>query len=379
MDIQVENILIRDDANSGEPIWDEWLLYEDIKKFTRFYNDFVNKFRDTLNDFDYICSLGKSGFPLASKLAIDLRKPLIVSSMAEFIYENKTYLLGVGTDDDLTNKKIACIDSHCRTGGSIKQFQNLINLKKINCAVNFVLFDCSESERGKDLKIQSLFKWKDLSKSIQGKISPERLNDTHFWMKDDQYWLTSLSPEMIELNTFPDKCNSSFEELFLEQKTKNLFCTDGFIKPLDLYKHIDIFESFIQKIIIRIINQNISVDTFVAGSVAAIPIAFNLACTLKKNYPEKDIKFVFLMNESYQYYQAKLKGREGIMLCDDTIFSGGLLYAIYKVLLDNGSHGNLKGIITFFNSLAFPKEGKRYINTILSENPQLLLLSGISV
>ncbi|MCK9418235.1 MAG: phosphoribosyltransferase [Nitrospirae bacterium] len=373
------NTVIRKDYSNGEKIWDEWFFYENVFSFIDVYEKFYDKYYKLTDKFDYICSLGKSGYPLAAKLAFDSKKPLLISSMSEFIYEDRTFILGLPPESanfSVKGKKIFCVDSHTRTGGTIRLANNLITNRQVKHIEYAVLFDCIEDEKHKKsyLKsIKSLYDWETLHKPLNQMVDKSRMLNDDFWMKEDKYWLTYIKTENLKDNvqTLPE---INVTTILTPEESKK-FITADYINPLDLYLDPKLYSTFINRLLDQLIN--VDIDTFVALSVASIPIAFNLAIEQQKRFKTKKVKFIFLMNEPLQYYREKMADATGILLCDDVIVSGGLLYAVANLLIGENNNKKVKIIATFFHSLQFPSAGRWYLSSVINQT-KAKYIAGIS-
>lgn len=360
----IKNI-VRKDKSLDKYIWDEWCLYKDIKNFLKVYEKFYLKFCETAKKYDYICSVGKSGFPLAAKFSFDIKKPLIISSLSEYIYEGRTFVLGVPPDVDIKNKKVFCIDSHTRTGGSIELADKLLKSRNIKDVDYFVLFDCRDFQNRK-LHINSLYKWNEIEPQLLEFVPANRISDDEFWMKEDKYWLMSVNPQKWDLpsNDIPPK---SSKQIVLMEEKYSQFMKDGKIEPLQLYMDPDAFHLFIEKCMTEI--KGAGIDTIIAASVTAIPIAFVLSTELNSCSNQ----FIFIMNESIDYYNNILSKTKAIALCDDVMLSGGLLYAIAKLLIGENYYDKIKFLITIFNLTQFPESGRKYIRYLIAKASPVFL------
>jgi len=233
----IENI-VRKDETLDKYIWDEWCLYKDINNFLKVYEQYYSMFFEKVKEFDYICSVGKSGFPLAAKFAFDVKKPLIISSLSEYIYDGRTYVLGIPPDIDLNNKKIFCIDSHIRTGGSIELADKLLKSRLTKEVDYFVLFDCRDDLKNSKLHINSLYKWNEIEPPLLELVTRERISEDEFWMKEDKYWLMNVDPEKWELPS-GDVTQKSFKQTIIMKDEYRKFIKDGKIEPLKLYMEPD--------------------------------------------------------------------------------------------------------------------------------------------
>lgn len=355
---EIINKIIRVDGDLDDFIWDEWYLYKDVNSFLTIYEEFYSSFNKIVKEFDYICSIGKSGFPLAAKFAFDVKKPLIISSLSEYIYDGRTFVLGIPPDVDVKNKKIFCIDSHVRTGGSIELANTLLQNRYSKEVSFFVLFDCRASHNV-ERPINSLYKWKEIEPSlINSGVQATRILDDEFWMKEDKYWLMDVASEEWELseNVIPQK---SAKEIVIMQEKFSQFQHNDKIEPLKLYMEPDAFHLFIEKCIEEI--KDSGVDFFIAASVSAIPMAFVLSSQLKR----AGIQFLFIMNEPKKYYSNELKEAKGIALCDDVLSTGGLLYAIANLLIDDAKN-KVKFVITICDLNQFPEIGRKYIHYLIN-------------
>ena len=361
----VENIIRKDD-NLDEYIWDEWSLYKDVNFFLKIYKEYHLKFNERAKEFDYICSVGKSGFPLAAKFAFDIKKPLIISSLSEYIYDGRTFVLGIPPDVDIKNKKIFCVDSHVRTGGSIELADKLLKSRYTKEVCFSVLFDCRDSQSLKP-HINSLYKWKEIERSLlELGVSSDRILDDEFWMKEDKYWLMSVDPEKWEL-PFDTTFQKPAKLIVTMENQCNHFTKNGTIEPLQLYMEPDAFHLFIEKCITEI--KDAEIDVFVAASVTAIPMAIVLLTELNRSGSQ----FLFIMNEPVEYYKSILSKAKAIALCDDVMLTGGLLYAIANLLIGENFKDKIKFIITICDLEQYPQSGRKYINYLINQASPVLL------
>ncbi len=361
----VETIIRRDQTDPETYVWDEWLFYENLYSFSKVYADFLSVSKTDAKTFDYVCSLGKSGFPLAAKLAYDLDKPLIISSLSEFIFQNRTFVLGLPPDLDIKGKTLFCVDSHTRTGGTIDLFERLIKTKMPGRVKYSVIFDCREGKASHHHEVRSLYRWKAVESSLLRVVPPARIKDPSFWMKEDRYWLTYVSLDSWVLGCPPEGAIPA-PILALEESEAITLTEKGQVEPLRLFLQPDVWKGFTKRVL-ELVGDN-RADTVVALSVAAIPLAFILSALLHESSPDKRVRFLFLMNEPPEYYAKRLEDSQGVLLCDDAVLTGGLLYAVHSLLL-KGEKEKTKNIITIFDSAQFPEEGRKYLKVVLSDSP----------
>jgi adenine/guanine phosphoribosyltransferase-like PRPP-binding protein len=372
------NKIVRKDYYSDDLIWDEWFFYEDAKSVLDIYSYFYEVIKKTTHKFDYVCSLGKSGFPLASKLAFDVRKPLLISSMSEFIYEDRTFILGLPPESsniEIENKLLLAVDSHTHTGGTIRLADNLIKTRNIKDIEYAVIYNCIDSEEKKleNKSIHALYAWENIREALTHIVGKKRIKENDFWMKEDKYWLTYVSTEAWKTDVLSDSEASA--KALLSDEDGHHFIKSGYITPLNLYLNPSLFHKLIENTLKELEDQDI--DTFVALSVSSIPLAFILALEQQKRKSDKNIKFYFLMNEPDEYYRAKLNASQGILICDDIMISGGLLYAATKLLLEKSNSHKLKVILTLFDCKQFPSRGRRYLNSVIAST-RAKYLAGLS-
>jgi hypothetical protein len=211
-----------------------------------------------------------------------------------------------------------------------------------------------------------LYGWKAVKDSLLKVVRPDRVKDPTFWMKDDRYWLTYVSP-----NEWASECSAAGRipapTLALEEGEAITLTKQGQVQPLWLFLKPHIWKRFTNNVL-GLMGDN-RADTVVALSVAAIPLAFTLSFLLHESAPERGVRFLFLMNELPEYYAQRLENREGVVLCDDAVLTGGLLYAVHSLLL-KGKKEKTKNVITIFDSVQFPEEGRRYLKFVLSDSPE---------
>jgi adenine/guanine phosphoribosyltransferase-like PRPP-binding protein len=375
----LKRYIIRKDDISEKDIWDEWKIYEDINYFSKVYKLFKNRFSEALSASNYICSLGKSGLPLAAKLAFDTGKPLIIFSVSEFVKEERTFIMGIPNDKiDLSGANIFCADSHLRTGGTVSLADSILKSYHIDKIKYAVMFDTSEKpDVTEGIDVYSLMRWPDIIDYLQ--ISEDRIAEDDFWMKDDKYWITyAENDDKWDLNNGDKKDDkaTSPEIILLENEEKCLL-DDNFeyAKPLDLYSNVNIFEVFIDRTIKKLNNVINTIDTVVAMSVSAIPMAFVLAnkITELNSSNNHKVKFIFLMNEPISYYKKIFSDCNSLLLCDDIMLTGGLLHAVRKLLVDDDK--KIKSLVTIIDSKQFPK--RTYLHSFLA-NTKASFITGIS-
>jgi adenine/guanine phosphoribosyltransferase-like PRPP-binding protein len=376
---ELRKYVIRQDDISGDDIWDEWKFYEDINYFSKVYKYFKNHFSEALSTSNYICSLGKSGLPLAAKLAFDTGKPLIIFSVSEFIKEERTFIMGIPNDKiDLSGANIFCADSHLRTGGTVRLADSILKSYHIDKIKYAVMFDTSEKpDVTKGIDVYSLMQWSDINKYLA--ISEERIAKDDFWMKDDKYWITyAESDNKWELNNGDEQYDKVTEpEIILLEDEEKYLLDDNieYAKPLDLYYHVKLFKVFIDRTIKKLNNIINTIDTVVAMSVSAIPMAFVLANKISElnSSNNHEVKFIFLMNEPISYYKNNLSDRNSLLLCDDIMLTGGLLHAVRKLLVKDDS--KIKSLVTIIDSKQFIN--RKYLHSFLA-NTNASFITGIS-
>ncbi|MBF0344885.1 MAG: phosphoribosyltransferase [Nitrospirae bacterium] len=355
---------------SDKFIWDEWFFYEDVASFLDVYNQFCEEFSQRAIEYDYICSLSKPGYPLSSILAYDLDIPLIINSFSELVYKESSYIFGIPPEIEIPikDKSIFCVDLHTRTGGTIVLAKNIIDLrhaKKIDFAV---IFNCYNG-KSKDINnIKCLFEWKVIEKELNAIVKDaQRINETEFWMIHDEYWLTSDRFNELNIDKYPNEAIRP--EILLPANTVEQLIKNELIRPTESYLKTNIFKALVEETIKNLQKRGVDkeIDTVVALSTAAIPLAFNIATEISKSLPGNNVKFIFLMNESLEDYKAKFEASQGILLCEDTVLSGGLMYSFFKLLIGTNTKDKIKAIVTIFDCKQFPKKGRKYLRAILSE------------
>ena len=129
------------------------------------------------------------------------------------------------------------------------------------------------------------------------------------------------------------------------KKNSDLICTKS------LYLHPETLNAFASKIVDMISDD---IDTVIVSSVGGVPLASVLSyCFFKKG---KSVRFIFLGNNSVEFYKWYLQGSKKAIIVDDLVSAGSLLAVIYHAILKpNGT--DLAGIVCIAKT-GFPERGQ---------------------
>jgi orotate phosphoribosyltransferase len=324
-------------------LWDEWGLYAH-------YNDFVGLIGGRKSEcssvvegygngaelgYDIICSVGKSGLIFASYLAIKYKKPLIVYSVGEFI-DQGAYVIGYGEYEKemIKGKRILMIDSHVRTGNTIGVINGLF-LDKVSMGW-LVLLDCREDYdkmRSGGVNIKSIFAFDDKfrEKLEADGVERSKLYDADFWMKKEMYWL-GRNGLMISSESDGGFVAEKSNEICILPMNKHLYRDTKSFCPLKVYTDVNEFEDVANAFLNNIIGCcNEKKVLLITMTLGAVPLGVACANKFYEN-EKKDVGILFPLYRSEKYYKDLIdEYADGtIILMDDVITTGGMLYEFYK-------------------------------------------------
>ena len=113
------------------------------------------------------------------------------------------------------------------------------------------------------------------------------------------------------------------------------------------------------------------IDTVVTASLGGIPMAIGLLHLLNQKN-NKGLKFVFMGNGKPEKYQNIFSNSKNVLIVDDMISSGSLVFAIYKTFFENTN--KLKAIATFFLKNDYLQS--KYLKDMLRINVPLYYIMG---
>lgn len=357
------------------PYWKEWNLYSRYSLFEAQAESLLESASSYLDDIDCIVSLSKSGFPLGSWFALKTEKPLFLFSIGELFHPNGVSVIGLYPEGDIPFKRALVVDSHVNTGMTYRLFTKVCaNL--FDKRVFAVLVDVRNADSFKieDSVVQLYNRervWPALLE-IDGVDEP-LLGSTDFWMRDEEYWLSGVSRISLETE---GKSAISFEHIRNDELKKRLqdclfvkyLNKWNTVSPLKLYQDPALFRAVLDEVEKRL---DIQVDTVVASSLGAVPLAIGLCLKMKQKQKEKgDRRFIFFGNGSKRFYDSLFEGSRNILLCDDMVASGGLLYRIYKEFIRNTR--KLVGVVTIFEQREFL--GNKYLTGLPEDAKYLAFL-----
>ena len=342
----------------GVPCWKEWNFYARYELFEDLGEALFGRVSRHLDDIDCVISLSKSGFPLGSWFALRARKPLFLFSIGELFHPNGASVIGLYPEGKIAFRRALVVDSHVNTGMTYRLFTKV-------CATLFdkrafaVLIDVrnGDSFEIEDPVIQVYGRgevWGELLK-IKG-VDRVLLGSDDFWMREEEYWLSGVP----HLNLAPrGKKGISFENIGTNELRKSLQETLfgvylgkwNTVSPLRLYQKPDLFEAVLNDVVDRIGDQK--VDATVASSLGAVPLAIGL-CIKMKQRGKRIRRFIFLGNGSLRFYGTLFEECKHVLICDDMVASGGLLYRIYEEFIKREAR-KLVGVVTIFDQDEFPR------------------------
>jgi adenine/guanine phosphoribosyltransferase-like PRPP-binding protein len=342
------NFVINDDKT----YWDEWNFYSENKCLIDAATELAKQF--PVNETFVLCSLSKSGLPLATVLSLILRKPLLIFALGEFFSPEGLPFINVVGGSEYKYQPWYFIDSHIHSGQTALLAESGIKFEYAATVKRcYVIADCREKTASNfPLEViplldnkTSLSKLKDIVINKYGK-SESLLSENAFWMYHDHYWLTSLPDEIgnIETNTI------STQTINIPSEVRSIVLKEDDVQPYRLYLNPDIFYSYV-----KLITEKFKdIDIVIAGSVGGIPLAAAM-CYLF-SVQGLTTRFLFLGNHSTEYYVNKLRGVKKAIIVDDVVSIGSLIAIIYNKLLKPNKI-ELSGIACIAKT-KFPSKGK---------------------
>lgn len=335
----LDEFVILDDAW----MWDEWNFYYDLSAVFSILYSRSDDIKEFTENYDIICSLGKSGLVFAAYLSVFYKKPLVIFSVGEFI-DDGSYVIGLGKNEAqlIKGKSVLIVDSHVRSGNTMKSINHyFINKTKVGW---FVIMDCRPPSIMLEMRgfnIKSLYTFnKDTQIRIENKTKKNDLfQNDDFWMKREKYWLGREDMIMkVDYNgdiSFENIKNNIHEY----DISKYLDISDGFVYPLELYYKADSYNK-LTNYLYEIFSKGCNFETnkgylFIPLTLGAVPLAVSLA--IKYNIQSKDVKLLFPLYRSAEYYNSKVDNCKDyvVVMIDDVITTGGLAYSFYSKFIEN--------------------------------------------
>lgn len=335
----------------GNYYWKEWNFYANYPLFEKAAALLLDNISSHTRATDCVISLSKSGFPLAAWLALKLGKPLFLFSIGELFHPNGTSVIGIYPEGEIPYRRPLIVDSHVNTGGTYRL------LSKVCCdafdeKIFAVLIDVRNSNAFQiEDPVFSLYSRRDIWPALlelEG-VDEKRLETTEFWMREEDYWLSEIEDIPLE-GERGDRI--SFEQIgdaVLTRKVKDglavsFLDTWESVAPLKLYQDPPLFVQVLDLLQKRL--NRLDIDTIVACSLSAVPLAIAL-CVRSGDVGTEIRRFIFLGNGTKRFYECLFDGCRNVLLCDDMVASGGLLYRIYDEFIRD--ERSLMGVVAIFN------------------------------
>jgi orotate phosphoribosyltransferase len=334
--------------NDTKIYWDEWNFYSSNNNLIEAADALAKQLNDT--DPYVLCALSKSGLPLASVLSLILKKPLLIFTIGEFFTAEGLPIIEVVGGENYRSFSWCLIDSHIHTGQTALLAETSIKSQySAHVKACYVIADCRKGGAFA-LDVVSLYKrdrtWASLNEIAAKKsIKPEPLLESNdFWMYHDKSWLTYLpediaDPKQNYLNVEVKSAQSNIRDIILEEDVilpKNLF-----LDPNEFYSWMS-----------NIANTFTDVDLIIASTIGGIPLAAALTyCFSEKN---KAARFIFMGNNSLDYYKRLVQSHQNAIIVDDVVSAGSIVAAIYHALLSPLSI-SLSGVVCLAK-IAYPDE-----------------------
>lgn len=362
-------------AKDGEKVWDEWTFYSNfdlLKKASSNIIDSLEKKNITKRHIDYIVGLSKSGLPLAAYIAAELEIPLVPFSIGEFFSPDGDIIIGLPDyDNNFCRKNILVLDSHIRSAETYKLFKKMISSFQINIVQFGVIADCREQQCNIE-NFTAFIAREDVNTFLEKNIIVR--DDPFFWKHSREHWLIpadnnidsctlneNLIPTRERIEIIDKNLKSDLEQYLIYERNK-----EPIFDPLKFYLDPELVNRSIDNIVGKF--TNVKIDTVVACSVIAIPLAMMLCRAFSKTNKNK-LKFIFLGNGDEQYFEDKFSSSNKIIFCDDVLATGGLAYNAFKRYIEP-KNTSLEAIIVMLSQLSFfgfkdylcnlPKEVKFY-------------------
>ncbi|NTW68578.1 MAG: hypothetical protein HGB23_01860 [Chlorobiaceae bacterium] len=334
-------------------MWDEWNFFFYFDDICDFFKSHEDDFKSIVDQSDVICSLGKSGMVFATYLSVITRKPLVVFSVGEFIHQG-AYVIGFTKSEDqiVKGKKLLVVDSHIRSGNTIKMMGNYIAHNDVEDVKWLTIMDCRSAKKREEMHKYDIRSICDFFPDIRNqviKVTDDEflLEDESFWMKKEEYWLGRDSIKLKFSNQ-----DSSDKEIAEKQEKINYFDITLFDKssnkyfiPLHCIKNSEYFGRMIGYFYDTLTQDEIDVDKkylILPLTLGALPIAVSLAYSFY--HSGCAVRFLFPLFRTEKYFRKKLDevADYTVIIIDDVITTGGLIYAFYdKYLRDVFTDVNL--------------------------------------
>jgi hypothetical protein len=204
-----------------------------------------------------------------------------------------------------------------------------------------------EKREGKnELEINSTYKLEEEIKNRFEEFLDDksyRLKEDDFGMHDEKYWLADIGNSDVTGNiNSQDKID--FEPTF---NINDFFVLKGndFL-PLSLYHNHDKFKQLLD-----LLDNKLSIQEkkilIVPLTLGIVPFAIGLGNRFVEN--SKEVKLFYPLYRSISFYLNRLKefDFERVILMDDIILSGGVIYNFFQTFLR--SYSNLKIDVFSFN------------------------------
>jgi orotate phosphoribosyltransferase len=319
-------------------MWDEWNVFFDFDDFCVFLDSNNHKIKGLVDRADVICSLGKSGIVFAAYLSIISKKPLVVFSVGEFINKG-AYVIGFTKSEDqfLKDKRILVVDSHVRSGNTIRMMKNYLDYNNILDASWLTVIDCRKDEVVREMDAFEVKAICDLltdnREKFVGLIGDESLlDDERFWMMKEAYWLGRETNKLDAAIKKIDEVEQIKKSIVYFNVDEYVDLEDGYFVPLSLFRDHKSFLGIVDYFYEKVFCGDSCVSKkvlFLPLTLGAVPVAVAMAYKcLQLGY---SVKILYPLFRSEDYFKKKLLDVAGykVIMIDDVVTTGGLIYSFY--------------------------------------------------
>lgn len=332
-----------------EWMWDEWNFFFYFNDVCDFFKNKKDFFENILNQADVVCSLGKSGMVFAAYLSILARKPLIVFSVGEFIHQGG-YVIGFTKEEDqfINGKRILVVDSHVRSGNTIKMMNNYIKSSDVSGVQWLTIMDCRETEKRNEFSEYNIKSICDLYPNnyshIKEIIGDEGLmRNDDFWMKREVYWLgrDHIKLDVKKLTT--DDLKELEDKILYFDIKRYMPTSNKYFIPLEIIKNYDLFDEITNRFFVALNQSSLRKGgqyLLVPLTIGALPIAVSLAYRFYSS--GSAVRLLYPLFRTEKYFDERLDevNNYTVILIDDVITTGGIIYAFY----DKYIHDKFKNV-----------------------------------
>ncbi|MBF0337489.1 MAG: hypothetical protein HQL05_06610 [Nitrospirae bacterium] len=349
-DRRFSNFVVKTDDRS---YWDEWNFYRHIDITVDTAKEIAKKIETGHSTEPYVlCALSKSGLPLGTLLSLLLNKPLYFFALGEFFTDQGIPIVDIISDSDCWSYNWYLVDSHIHTGQTAllaasaieAQFSSKVHTCYViaNCLTEKYKSSCT-------FKIVSLYNSAESFEFLKRLVDhPEILNDPKFWTYHEKSWLTTLSNDISN----PNKNFITVNPIEVNTGINDLILKDDKLYPGKLLLHPEQLSEYASTISKKLKDKDI--DAIIAATVGGIPLAIAL-CYFIMQMQEKIVSFIFLGNNSVEYYRNLVCKSPNVVVVDDVISAGSIVAVINETILKPNKI-NLLGIVSLAIS-SFPEKG----------------------